>query len=103
MGIDQTTFPSLLCIVTPWQQNGNTLDWLAHSKALGLSILIDELVCPELWHHGLLLTTSFTDQTDLVGPLLPSPERHHPWRPSWGESFNVTRFEYVVTFCQSAG
>lgn len=48
MGIDKTTFPALLCIVTPWQQNGNILVWLGHIDTLGLPVVVDESVSLKL-------------------------------------------------------
>ena len=56
MGIDKTTFPALICIVTPWQQNGNVLVWLAHIDAMGLPIVVDESVCPRLLNTNFSLT-----------------------------------------------
>lgn len=47
LGIDQDTFrsPNMLCIVTPWQRNGNILDCLRLLKGLELPILLDPWVC----------------------------------------------------------
>ena len=71
VGIDQTTFSPLLCIVSPWQQNGNILIWLTHCDTLGLPILVDEHVCSGKSHEDLLFTAHITDSTDSIRPGVP--------------------------------
>ena len=48
LGIDEDAFSSqgLLCIVTPWQKNGNIMDCLRRLKEIGVPLLVDEWVCP---------------------------------------------------------
>ncbi len=47
LGVDLESFgPSnALSIISPWQSNGNLLDCLWRFEELGLSILLDVLVC----------------------------------------------------------
>lgn len=102
MGIDKDTFPTLLCIVTPWQENGNVLVWLAHCDALGLPIVVDELVRPDRPLDACLLFIDFpTDQMDLVGTGLPPRQWHNPRRSSRGKSLNLYRPIFIVTRCLS--
>ncbi|KAJ3486407.1 hypothetical protein NLI96_g4265 [Meripilus lineatus] len=44
LGIDEDAFSSqgLLCIVTPWQNNGNIMDCLRRLKEIGVPLLVDE-------------------------------------------------------------
>lgn len=71
MGVDMITFSPLLCIVSPWQENGDILAWLAYCDALGLPIVVDEQVCPGVPHEGLIFTAHLTDQIDFVWPEIP--------------------------------
>jgi hypothetical protein len=83
LGIDRESFPSSLCMVSPWMENGTVLNYLEEHGRKDVDRLVRALVRAR---HNFISTSSAAVGSCARFGVSPLPQ-HCAWRPAWCRIF----------------